>query len=129
MRTIYCFRCGCEVPGFDAQEEAELRALWKAACQRYREYEGDINMWELGKTARFSPHFVDVRDRYAAIAGVEMQTRCMEFFHSLESLGTSCPACGKTLRTKKAKMCFHCGWRAESTSVSDTTQARGPTST
>jgi len=111
VRLVHCFRCGCEVPGFDPAEESELRALWRIACTRYRECEGDLNMWEIGKTARSSTHFADVRARYFAIAGQDMQTRCMEFFHSLEALGVPCPSCGKALRTKRAKICFSCGWK------------------
>ena len=75
MRMIHCFRCGESVPGLEDEEDRELRALWKAACETERTQNGGLSAWELGRIARESPAFQCVRDRYSQVTGQELQTR------------------------------------------------------
>jgi ribosomal protein L37E len=105
MKTIYCWRCGENVPGFEEAEHEELLVLWKVAVKR----SNIVSAFEVTRIARESPEFQAVRDRYQEITGQEMKTKCANFFHRLSEFGPPCNKCGKPLRTMKARFCAACG--------------------
>lgn len=92
MKRLWCWRCKLEVPMLEDDE-------FKRALSRKGSGSGKLREREFGP----------VLAEYERITGFH-ETNINAFYHHVASLyGPPCRACGKPLRTPRAKFCAACG--------------------
>ena len=85
---------------------SELYGECMSATKEFRK-KYNLPLSNISIDERFKP----VRDEYKKITGFEETNHNAIMHHRLSSLGPDCPACGKPLRSPKAKLCPECGWK------------------
>ena len=95
MKLLWCWRCSCEMPMLDGDDEQQFHAVHDAYLEKFETSEGD----EL-----LSFYFDKTGFSEANLNAVS---------HHLASLyGPPCRVCGKPLRTPQASLCATCGTAA-----------------
>jgi hypothetical protein len=105
MRRLYCWRCKEEVPAFSEDEWKQIQPLWSRAIDQANVQ----SAFALADAVAEHPAFQPVAEKYKQLTGEPMGTRCLTHFHRLKDFGPPCQACGKPLRTAKARFCAACG--------------------
>ncbi len=99
-RTLYCWRCKMDIPMLDEQEWHEVAPLLRIRPE-------DIGARRQGAL-----------DRYYAITGFRETEPNAIHHHRIRLYGPPCEACGKPLRTPRAKWCAACGADADQATAS-----------
>lgn len=105
-QTLYCWRCGTDMPMLDEREYEQLlaqRRPLKELMQRYRDLHGGASPKETAELLQ------DVLDEYERITGFKETNPNAIWHHRLSLYGPPCKACGKPLRTPRATFCAACG--------------------
>jgi hypothetical protein len=89
MQMLWCWRCRCEMPMLTEEEFARVDA------SRF-ERAGVRNFW------------TPCLQEYNRITGALETNPSVIWHHRLSLYGPPCHACGKPLRTPRAKLCGHC---------------------
>lgn len=106
-KTLYCWRCRTEVPMLEDHEWDEIEPLLRGAIRqikRYREEHGA----SLAEARKFG-YGKEALERYFQITGFRETNADALWHHRWSDFGPPCKACGKPLRTPKAKLCAACG--------------------
>ncbi len=106
MKVIWRWRCRSEVPMLDEEEFASISQLYGECMSATQEFRRLRNLPLQGMTIdeRFGP----VRLRYEELTGLVGCHANVVIHHRLSLYGSPCKACGKPLRTPKAKLCAAC---------------------
>ncbi|MCW0400024.1 hypothetical protein NB688_003555 [Xanthomonas sacchari] len=106
-KDLYCWRCDKVVPMFDDEE-------WEAMGPALSESIDDIK--ELRREAGISlrealakPHGQRALKLHQELTGQTEPNLNVIWHHRLSIYGPPCRACGKPLRTPRAKLCAACG--------------------
>ena len=125
MRIRYCWRCDRHMPMLSASELRlceEARRDGATVVQREARARGVRDFAGVGELNRVT-EFRRMRpflDMYKLLTGFE-ETNPNAIWHHLDDLyGPDCPACGKPLRTPKARYCAACGFGKEDLVSPDT---------
>jgi len=105
-RMMYCWRCQIDVPMLDDQEWSRVGALLGnsvRAIKEFRERRG-VPLAEATKVASW-----EALHLYREITGFAETNAHALWHHQISIYGPPCHACGKPLRTPRAKRCFECG--------------------
>lgn len=106
-KPLYCWRCKLEIPMLEETEWAEVYPLLNnaiAEIKRYRE-KHRVSIEE----ARAHGYGKRALEAYFKITGFKEKNPDALWHHRLIFFGPPCAACGKPLRTPKAKHCAECG--------------------
>lgn len=107
MKPLWCWRCQQVVPMLDEDEFVLISRLFddglSGAKQDRRELGVPVDDPSLH--ARFEP----VRREYERLTGFANCHQNAVMHHRLSLYGPPCAACGKPLRTPRAKHCAACG--------------------
>ena len=107
MRKQYCWRCRDEVPMLSEREYGPVMKVYGECLRRAK----DVRR-QTGKAVSdpdVQACFAPVAELYQEVtgrAGVDPQEVMR---HRLLLLGRPCAACGRPLRTRKARKCAECG--------------------
>jgi hypothetical protein len=106
-KTLYCWRCRIDVPMLDEDEWAEVEPHLVNAIERIKRYRAEhgVSLYE----ARRDGYGKDALERYFQITGFRETNADALWHHRLSDYGPPCDACGKPLRTPRAKLCAACG--------------------
>jgi hypothetical protein len=106
-KPTYCWRCDAVVPMLDEEEWAIIQPLLDdlvAQIQRYRL----VHRCGLAEALQKVPRR-RVLSTYARLTGfLETDVNAVRH-HRASTYGRPCDACGKPLRTPRARMCAACG--------------------
>ncbi len=91
MKPLWCWRCKREVPMLDEEEYWRVFMLFNKGIGNARE-------------RLYGP----LSREYERITGVTMQYDREYLHHRLALYGPPCKACGKPLRSSRAKLCGAC---------------------
>lgn len=112
----YCWRCQKDVPMLDEQEWAIVQPhLGLEAIKRYRQ-EHQASIAE-AKRHCFNPAL----QAYFELTGYHEVNGDALLHHRLMLFGPPCEACGKPLRTPRARICAACGHECSTSSEEDET--------
>ena len=89
MQMLWCWRCKQICPMLDEQEYQQV-----TSCR--------------GKGMSLRDSFVPVMADYERITGYVETNPNVIYHHRLSMYGSPCKACGKPLRTPRAKLCESC---------------------
>lgn len=89
MKMLWCWRCGAEMPMLDEQEFEVVTACAK-------------------NTRPIRERLQPVLDEYERITGLRETNPNAVYHHRLSLYGPPCAACGRPLRTPRAKLCGNC---------------------
>ena len=106
-KLLYCWRCKMDVPMLDEVEwEQVVPHLTGAVAEikRYRDAHG-VSLAE----AKDQVYGKGALDRYHQITGFRETNVNAVWHHRISNFGPPCAACGKPLRTPRAKFCAECG--------------------
>jgi hypothetical protein len=118
MKTLWCWRCGQDMPMLDDQEYAEALRLY-AEC--WRQYEKSPRRWGFASKdltgdefirrthERIDEHFRPLQQWYEQLTGFPDCHQNAIVHHRLLDFGDPCRVCGKPLRSPRAKLCAACG--------------------
>ena len=111
-KTLYCRRCRTEVPMLDESEWAEFEPLLANAIGQTKRYRAErrVSLAE----ARAKGYGREALERYSQITTGFRETNTDALWHHrLNLFDPPCNACGKPLRTPRAKRCAACGATVE----------------
>src|SRR5262249_20731069 len=103
-KLLYCWRCHMEIPMLEEHEwEQVLPDLRLESVRQYRQTHG-VSFQEAKE------HYGEAAlERYYQITGFRETNINALWHHRLSLFGPPCRACGKPLRTPRAKLCAACG--------------------
>jgi hypothetical protein len=107
MKTLWCWRCRREMPMLDELEYAEVFRLYGECARDIKEFRGRWSVSLADDGAR--EHFHPVRAWYARLTGISACDENAILHHRLSNFGGPCCACGKPLRSPRARRCAACG--------------------
>ena len=102
-KTVYSWRCQMDVPMLDEDEWRDV--LPRFDTMRARVQGEGLTVGE----AKDALYGQGALDRYFELTGFRETNPNALWHHRLSQLGPSCRACGKPLRTARAKFCAECG--------------------
>ncbi|HEY0685212.1 MAG TPA: hypothetical protein VGD45_22935 [Steroidobacter sp.] len=104
-KTMYCWRCKMDVPMLDDEEWSRVRALLAPmqTIKDVRERHG-VPLGDALKLASW-----EALHLYREITRFSETNPNALWHHQIAIYGAPCTACGKPLRTPRAKRCFECG--------------------
>ena len=105
-KLMYCWRCQTAVPMLDDEEWSRVGALLGTsirAIKEFRERDG-VPVRDVMKVASW-----EALRLYREITGYPETSPHVLWHHQIALYGPPCQACGKPLRTPRAKRCFECG--------------------
>jgi hypothetical protein len=116
MKMLWCWRCQLEMPMLDEAEWAEVMAAHNRSVakpqsgvtQRHQPAPAVGRGAEVSAPA-YAARFIDVLDAYERITGFRETNPAAIWHHRVAQYGPPCAACGKPLRTPRARMCAACG--------------------
>src|SRR5271169_4007914 len=107
MKTLWCWRCGQEMPMLDEGEYAEALRMYSECMRGAKELR---QKWSVPiEGASIHERFRPVREWYERVTGLPDCHENAIMHHRLSNLGSPCPVCGKPLRSPRAKLCASCG--------------------
>ncbi|HEY9125654.1 MAG TPA: hypothetical protein VIM62_00925 [Acidobacteriaceae bacterium] len=106
MQMLWCWRCKAEMPMLDDEEFAEVSPLYREGMRALKQFrlEHGIPLQGASIEDRFRP----LLNAYERITGYRETHHNAVMHHRLSLYGLPCRACGKPLRTPKAKLCGAC---------------------
>lgn len=99
-KWLYCWRCQMTVPMLEELEWEQLQPLLTGALR-----DPGSRRWAAGQVV----YGQAALDRYFEISGLRETNANALWHHRLANFGPPCRACGKPLRTPRAKLCAACG--------------------
>lgn len=110
-QMLYCWRCRQEVPMLDEREwELFYPAMGVQGIQHYRQ------LYQVSLKEAMERFEQPVLDAYFELTGYRETSYNALWHHRLSLYGPPCSACGKPLRTGRARFCAACGYKREITS-------------
>jgi hypothetical protein len=106
MQWLWCWRCKTEMPMLDEVEYFEVHRLYgegMSATKEFRQKWG-LPLEGMESEIRFKP----LLDRYEQMTRMRETNPNAVMHHRLSLYGPPCHACGKPLRTPKARICGSC---------------------
>jgi hypothetical protein len=105
-KLLYCWRCKMDVPMLDEAEWAEVFPSLES-IKRY----GHENRPSAAELTAYKDYAwgSGAVDRYRRMTGFRADDAGVIRYHRIANLGPPCSACGKLLRTPRAKLCAECG--------------------
>ena len=107
-RTVYCWRCDMPLPMLNEKEWAKLAPLLDGAISDFKEARRATGMG-LAEARASSVFGARALARYRELTGFDETNVNALHHHRLSLHGLPCAACGKPLRTLRAKLCLACG--------------------
>ncbi len=106
MKPLWCWRCKAEMPMLEEDEFAQVASLYSEAMKATKEFR---QRWSIPLQRAFvEQRFAPVRLRYEQLTGMQDCRENAIMHHRVSLYGPPCKACGKPLRTPKAKLCGSC---------------------
>lgn len=106
-RTLYCWRCDMELPMLDESEWARLGPLLDASIQNIQRYRRQHHA--ALSDVPISEMYWAASEMFEKLTGIAIPSAEALWHHRLSLYGPPCAACGKPLRTPRAKLCAACG--------------------
>jgi hypothetical protein len=104
---LFCWRCDMEVPMLTEREWEEVAPLLQSSIgdvKAYRERHG-VSL-QAAMEVSFGQSAIA---KYEEITGIKENNVNVIWHHRASIYGPPCIACGKPLRTPKARLCAACG--------------------
>jgi hypothetical protein len=105
---LWCWRCQQEIPMLDEEEFAHVVNQPRLTYQQVRQEQPDVKSTQLVQGV-----FQRSLDEYERITGMHETNMNAVWHHRISIYGPPCEACGKPLRTPRAKFCAACGYRID----------------
>jgi len=100
-QVLYCWRCKTDIPMLDEGEWEQVAALFQDTVNRAANETAPAN--------KGTGHRERALERYFQITGFRETNANALWHHRISLFGPPCVACGKPLRTPKARLCAECG--------------------
>jgi hypothetical protein len=110
MKVMWCWRCRRDVPMLDEDEFASVAALYRESTSGIKGYRQEHGSG-LKATLDLNDWYEPVRREYEAMTGMADCHENAIMHHRISLYGPPCHACGKPLRTPRAKLCAACWTR------------------
>ncbi len=107
-QTLYCWRCGTDMPMLDEAEWTLVNEQLKAALQSIKSYRQEHGV-ALDAVPNYEQRFAIALRLYEDLTGFHETNPNALYHHRLSLYGPPCKACGKPLRTPRATFCAACG--------------------
>lgn len=106
--TLYCWRCRIEVPMLTEEEWAQVEPHFNRPMDQIKAYRAANPGSSIMDGRRFGLGQEAIRI-YREISGYAETFPESLLHHRTSLVGPPCHACGKPLRTPRAKWCAYCG--------------------
>lgn len=106
-QTIYCWRCQMDIPMLTDEEWQLIAPLLANPMARIKQYR-ENHKCSLADAAE-KGWGEEALALYEQMTGLHETNPNALFHHRLSDFGPPCHACGKPLRTPKARICAACG--------------------
>jgi hypothetical protein len=106
-KMLYCWRCKQEVPMLDEHEWELIKPSLTEAQEAIKAYRATHGTSLSG--AKNQVYGSGAFRRYFEVTGFREASINTIWHHRLSRFGPPCAACGKPLRTPRAKFCAECG--------------------
>lgn len=107
MKIMWCWRCKQEVPMLDEDEFKSVEAVYYDCVRSIKKYRQDngVSLQDTPLNELYKPVVME----YERITGMPNCHHNAIMHHCASIYGVPCKACGKPLRTPRAKYCAACG--------------------
>lgn len=105
MKRVWCWRCKAWVQALDESEYRPIDELFRKNTEAAKDARSRGQTIEEARR-HYSP-VIAAYEKLSGQAGVEPEEILK---HRVGNFGPPCQACGKNLRTSRARKCFECGW-------------------
>ena len=107
-RILYCWRCDMDLPMLDEDEWAKLAPLLRTSIPDFMDEHRvtGIGLSEAQSSGVFGARALAF---YRELTGFDETNVNALHHHRLSLYGPPCAACGKPLRTPRARLCAACG--------------------
>ncbi len=106
-KKMYCWRCQMDVPMLTDDEWELVAPHLKNVSEEIRTYRAKTGQ-SLADAKKFG-YGDRALEIYEKITGVKETNPNVLWHHRVSAFGPPCQACGKPLRTPRAKFCAACG--------------------
>ncbi|HVA11930.1 MAG TPA: hypothetical protein VNF99_01655 [Stellaceae bacterium] len=106
-KALYCWRCKKEIPMLEEHEWQEVLPALSQGVQHIKDYRTRTGASLI--EAKEQAFGTGALKRYYELTGYLETNPNALWHHRLELFGPPCAACGRPLRTPRAKMCAECG--------------------
>ena len=105
--TLYCWRCGVEIPMLDDAEWEIIAPLMSNAIEQIKQYRSlhGVSLSEAVKNG----YGAEALRLYQELTGFQETNVNALWHHRISLYGAPCRECGKPLRTPNASICAACG--------------------
>jgi hypothetical protein len=110
-KTLHCWRCKTDIPMLEEHEWEQVMPALTEGIRQIQQYRRDHNLTLAETKSRVFGQ--EALERYFQITGMRETNANALWHHRLSQFGPPCSACGKPLRTPRAKLCAECGTPAE----------------
>lgn len=107
-RVLYCWRCDMGLPMLDEDEWAKLAPLLRTAIPDFMD-EHRVTGIGLGEAQSSGVFGARALAFYRELTGFDETNVNALHHHRISLYGPPCAACGKPLRTPRARLCAACG--------------------
>jgi len=104
MKVLWCWRCQMEVPMLDDAEFERVATLYSGAPRGLQ-----ASRDEGAPVKALATLLAPVCEEYERLTGFHETNANAVMHHRLSLYGPPCAACGKPLRTPRARHCAACG--------------------
>ena len=94
------------VPMLDEEEFASVQELWRRA---FKDRAALVAEFDIDPSEKLNGLFRPMREEYERITGWKDMPQAAIMHHRISIYGPPCAACGKPLRTPRARWCAACG--------------------
>ena len=108
-KILYCWRCKAEVPMLEEHEWEQVMSVLRSGWLELLKYRKTHNVSLREAEDGVQLDRVAALERYFELTGYRETRVDALWHHRLRRFGPPCRACGKPLRTPRARFCAECG--------------------
>jgi hypothetical protein len=117
-KMLYCWRCRTDIPMLEEHEWEQVLPALYGGIEQVRRFRRQIHGTSFSEVKEI--YGKAALEKYFKITGFLETNINALWHHRLSLFGPPCHACGKPLRTPRAKLCVECGTQRLDEAAHDT---------